>query len=54
MALEIEQECPNCGGAEFWRSASTLVALGEKVKWRCGTCDYGFVRIDGTVDTSAV
>jgi len=26
--------------------------LGEKVKRSCGECDYGFVRIDETVDTS--
>jgi hypothetical protein len=26
--------------------------LGEKVKWHCPECDYGFVRIDNAVDTS--
>jgi hypothetical protein len=27
--------------------------LGEKVKWRCPECDYGFVRIGDAVDTAA-
>ncbi len=54
MALEMEHHCPNCGGERtFWRVAATEMHLGEKVKWHCGDCDYGFVRIDGTVDTSA-
>lgn len=53
MALEMRHECPDCGGERtFWRVASTEVHLGEKVKWHCEDCDYGFVRIDGTVDTS--
>lgn len=56
MALEIELEegCPQCGETTFYRAASTQVHLGKKVKWRCtgDDCWYGFVRIDGTVDTA--
>ncbi len=52
MSLEMEHHCPACGGERtFWRSASTLVHLGEKVKWRCAECNYSFVRI-GDIDTS--
>jgi len=54
MSLEREQMCPECGEERaFYRSASTMLHLGEKVKWRCPECGYGFVRIDGAVDTSA-
>ena len=54
MSLEREQGCPECGEERaFYRSASTMLHLGEKVKWRCPECGYGFVRIDGAVDTSA-
>lgn len=53
MGLDLEHECPECGAEEFWKSASTLTHLGEKVKYSCSECDYGFVRIDETVDTSA-
>jgi hypothetical protein len=38
--------------SEFWKVASTRMHLGWKVKWHCGECDYGFVRIDGEVDTA--
>ena len=54
MSLELDAHCPSCGESRtFWRVASTQMHLGEKVKWHCAECDYGFVRIDGTVDTSA-
>jgi hypothetical protein len=54
MSLEIEHECPRCGGTEtFYRSASTTLHLGEKTKWRCTECDFGIVRIDGDIDSSA-
>jgi len=54
MSLEIEHECPQCGGTEtFYRSASTTLHLGEKTKWRCTECGYGFVKIDGDIDSSA-
>lgn len=54
MGLELEHDCPQCESTSFWRTGSTLVHLGEKVKWVCtgDDCDYGFVRIDGTVDSS--
>jgi len=54
MAMELERECPSCGETKtFYRAGSTLMQLGEKIKWHCPDCDYGFVRIDGTVDTGA-
>jgi len=53
MTLEIDHDCPHCGASTFYRSASTLLALGEKVKWQCVDCDYGFVRIGDTVDTAS-
>ncbi|MCT9097402.1 hypothetical protein [Haloarchaeobius sp. HME9146] len=53
MSLEIEHYCPDCEDDEtFYRAASTEMHLGEKVKWHCTECDYGFVKIDGNVDTS--
>lgn len=52
MAMEMEHECPYCGADQFYRAASTMVQLGEKVKWNCTECDYGFVRINDAVDTS--
>ncbi|MFC6724240.1 hypothetical protein ACFQE1_07605 [Halobium palmae] len=54
MSLEMEHDCPECGGSrEFYRSASTTLHLGEKTKWRCTDCDYGFVRIGDEIDSSA-
>jgi rubredoxin len=54
MTMERAANCPDCDAERsFWRVASTHLHLGEKVKWRCPACDYGFVRIDGAVDTSA-
>lgn len=53
MSLELETYCPVCGGdREFYKAASTTVHLGRKEKWRCTECDYGFVRIGDSVDTS--
>ena len=51
MALELERTCPECGSETFYRAASTTVHLGEKVKWHCTDCEYGFVQIDG-IDSS--
>lgn len=46
MSLEITHYCPSCGeDREFYRTASTLVHIGEKTKWSCPECDYGFVKI---------
>ena len=53
MGLELEYECPECGASEFWRAASTRIHLGEKVKWHCTECDYGFIRINDAVDTAS-
>ncbi len=50
--MELEHDCPECDSTEFYQAASTMVHLGEKVKWHCTGCDYGFVRINGAVDTS--
>lgn len=52
MGLELDRECPKCGETGFWRTASTHVHIGEKVKWSCNECDYEFVTIDETVDTA--
>ncbi|MEF8853789.1 MAG: hypothetical protein V5A28_15450 [Haloarculaceae archaeon] len=53
MTKTLTEHCPACGAKRaFYRAASTEVHLGTKVKWHCPDCDYGFVRIDGSVDTS--
>jgi len=53
MSKELTKYCPVCEDEQsFFRAANTEVHLGTKVKWHCPDCDYGFVRIDGTVDTS--
>lgn len=52
MSLELERHCPDCGEDKiFVRVASTTLELGEKVKWRCSDCSYGFVQIGSAVDT---
>lgn len=52
MALEMDHDCPECGEeATFYRSASTELHLGEKTKWRCTECGYGFIKING-IDSS--
>jgi rubredoxin len=54
MALERSHFCPDCDGErEFYRSASTNLHLGEKVKWSCPGCDYQFVEINGIVSDQA-
>ncbi|WP_331233724.1 DUF7838 family putative zinc beta-ribbon protein [Natronorarus salvus] len=54
MAQELDHDCPECDETlTFYRAASTRVHLGEKIKWHCPDCDYGFVTIDG-IDSSAV
>ncbi|WP_435346771.1 hypothetical protein [Haloarchaeobius sp. HRN-SO-5] len=53
MSLEMEHYCPDCEtDRTFYRAASTLIHLGEKIKWHCPECDYGFVVVNGNVDTS--
>lgn len=54
MSLEMEHHCPECGETrEFWLAASTNIHLGEKTKWRCPECNYGFVLIGDDIDSSA-
>jgi rubredoxin len=54
MSRELTRDCPVCETERsFYRAASTQVYLGEKVKWHCPECDYGFVRIDDNVDTAS-
>lgn len=54
MALDETRACPTCGSERtFYRAASTTLHLGEKVKWHCPDCDWGFVRIDEAVDTGS-
>ncbi|WP_435127221.1 hypothetical protein [Halobaculum sp. D14] len=51
MSLEMTHECPECGEEQgFWRVAAMTMHLGEKTKWRCNECDYGFVRINEGAD----
>ena len=53
MAMELDHNCPGCGEERtFWRVASTHLHLGEKTKWQCPECSFGFVRIDG-IDSAA-
>jgi transposase-like protein len=48
MALEKDVDCPSCGETRsFYRTAATTLHLGEKTKWRCPECGYGFVELDG-------
>lgn len=52
MGLELERTCPSCDEVRvFYRAASTTLHLGEKIKWQCPACDFGFVTIDEEVDT---
>ena len=53
MATELTHECPRCDTErEFYRAASTNLHLGLKTKWYCPECDFGFVRIDGDIDST--
>jgi rubredoxin len=53
MAMDFERSCPNCNEEKtFYRAASTELHIGQKIKWRCPDCDYGFVQID-SIDTGA-
>ncbi|GEM_PF-220679 len=54
MSDAAEKYCPDCDEEQtFWLTARTELHLGRKRKFRCEECNYGFVTIDGTVDTSA-
>lgn len=51
---ELQRHCPECGEEQtFWLIARTELRLGRKRKYGCAECEYGFVRIDEAVDTSA-
>lgn len=51
MARKKEVDCPSCGEARsFYRTAAMTLHLGEKTKWRCSECGYGYVEING-IDT---
>jgi predicted RNA-binding Zn-ribbon protein involved in translation (DUF1610 family) len=53
MALEKEHACPDCGTMRpFYRTAATRLHLGEKTKWRCPECEYGFVCVDGIASSA--
>lgn len=52
MSEEMVRTCPRCDAEEtFYLAASMNVHLGEKTKWHCTECDWGFVRIGDVVDT---
>lgn len=54
MATELEHDCPECEAEQtFYRAAATNLHLGLKTKWYCSECDYGFVRVDGDINSSA-
>jgi len=47
MALEKTVDCPRCEESHsFYRTAATDLHLGERSKWRCPECSYGFIEID--------
>ena len=53
MTSEMEHYCPSCEADQtFYKSASTIVHLGEKTKWYCEECDHQIVIIDG-IDSTA-
>lgn len=53
MASEMEHYCPACeADRTFYKSASTIVHLGEKTKWYCDECDHQIVIING-IDSTA-
>lgn len=46
MSLEKEMKCPQCEAVvSFYRTAAMNTQLGEKQKWRCPECEYGFVQV---------
>jgi len=54
MAPQTEHRCPSCETeTSFHRTASTLVHLGEKTKWRCEECDHAIVRIGTDIEVDA-
>lgn len=54
MNQNLTRRCPDCEtDRTFTIVARTNLHLGVKTKWSCPECNYGFVTIDETVDTSA-
>lgn len=54
MSLECEHDCPVCNERQvFYRAASTMLHLGQKVKWRCPDCGYCVVTIGEDVTSSS-
>ncbi len=54
MVLEKDVDCPACGETNaFYRTAATTLHLGEKTKWRCPECGFGYVEINGISTLSA-
>jgi rubredoxin len=54
MSMERTHYCPNCEAeTAFYRTASTTLHLGEKVKWHCPDCSNGVVTIGGAIETVA-
>ncbi|MFB6187525.1 MAG: hypothetical protein ABEI86_11755 [Halobacteriaceae archaeon] len=52
MPSELTRDCPSCNDErDFYRAASTNLHLGLKTKWYCPECGYGFVRVNGDIDT---
>lgn len=52
MASDLEHHCPDCDEEQtFYRAASTTLHLGEKTKWYCPECGFGFVTINGIDST---
>jgi transposase-like protein len=50
---KLDRHCPACDeDRTFSLWASTELHLGQKTKYHCPECEYGFVRIDETVDTN--
>jgi transposase-like protein len=52
--MKLERHCPRCeADRTFGLAATTQMHLGKKSKWHCPECDFGFVTIDGAVDTAS-
>ena len=55
MSLEITRYCPSCGSDRtFYLTASTLIQLGQKTKWRCRECEHALVRIGEEIEADAM
>lgn len=53
MNTDLDHDCPECGVERtFYLTASMELHLGRKTKWRCPECGFGFVKIDGDIDSA--